>query len=102
MKYFSIFLIFLSLVLVSCSREDIDIQRPEYTAIEENRIAKYGEGVIEAQEKWKKLFAGVMGTESGVDVTTINDILWATALDKVSFMPLNDVDKISTCICSRK
>ena len=98
MKYFSIFLIFFSLVLVSCSREDIDIQRPEYTAVEENRIAKYGEGVIEAQEKWKKLFAGVMGTESGVDVTTINDILWATALDKVSFMPLNDVDKVSGVI----
>ena len=54
--------------------------------------------MLDAQEKWKKLFAGVMGTESGVDVTTINDILWATALDKVSFMPLNDVDKISGVI----
>ena len=98
MKYFTIFLIFLSLVFVSCAREDIEIKRHEHTAVEENRIAKYGEGVIEAQEKWKKLFAGVMGDESGVDVTTINDILWATALDKVSFMPLNDVDKVSGVI----
>ena len=98
MKYFAIILIFLSLVLVSCAREDLEIKRHEHTAHEENRIAKYGEGVLDAQEKWKKLFAGVMGTESGVDVTTINDILWATALDKVSFMPLNDVDKISGVI----
>ena len=98
MKYFSIFLIFLSLVLVSCAREGLEIKQHPYSAHEENRIAKYGEGVLDAQEKWKKLFAGVTGTESGADVTTINDILWATALDKVSFMPLNDVDKISGVI----
>ena len=98
MKYFAIILIFLSLVLVSCAREDLEIKRHEHSAHEENRIAKYGEGVLDAQEKWKKLFAGVTGTGSGVDVTTINDILWATALDKVSFMPLNDVDKISGVI----
>ena len=98
MNYFAIFLILLPLFLLSCAREDVDIKRHEHSAHEENRIAKYGDGVLDAQEKWKKLFAGVMGDESGIDVTTVNDILWATALDKVSFMPLNDVDKVSGVI----
>ena len=98
MNYFAIFLILLPLFLLSCAREDVDIKRHEHSAHEENRIAKYGDGVLDAQEKWKKLFAGVMGDESGIDVTTVNDILWATALDKISFMPLSDVDKISGVI----
>ena len=55
MKYFAIILIFLSLVLVSCAREDLEIKRHEHSAHEENRIAKYGEGVLDAQEKWKKI-----------------------------------------------
>ena len=73
------------------------MERPQYTAVEENRIAKYGEGVIEAQDRWKEMFNRITGNET-ITAQTVNDILWNTAIDKISFMPLADVDKLSGII----
>ena len=98
MKFFNVFVIFLSLVLISCAREGVEIERHKYTAEEERRVAKYGEGVLEAQDKWEKAFARLLGNDTSVDASTVNNILWSTALDKISFMPLSDVDKISGVI----
>ena len=93
-----ILLTYLSFVIfaVSCA-DGIEIERPEYTAVEENRVAVYGEGVIDSQERWKEMFNRVTGNET-VTASTVNDILWNTSLDKISFMPLADVDKLSGII----
>ena len=93
-----ILLTYLSFVIfaVSCA-DGIEIERPEYTAVEENRVAVFGEGVIDSQERWKEMFNRVTGNET-VTASTVNDILWNTSLDKISFMPLADVDKLSGII----
>ena len=93
-----ILITYLSFVIfaVSCA-DGIDIERPEYTAVEENRVAVFGEGVIDSQERWKEMFNRVTGNET-VTASTVNDILWNTSLDKISFMPLADVDKLSGII----
>ena len=93
-----ILLTYLSFVIfaVSCA-DGIEIERPEYTAVEENRVAVFGEGVIESQERWKEMFNRITGNET-VTASTLNDILWNTSLDKISFMPLADVDKLSGII----
>ena len=93
-----ILLTYLSFVIfaVSCA-DGIEIERPEYTAVEENRVAVFGEGVIDSQERWKEMFNRVTGNET-VTASTLNDILWNTSLDKISFMPLADVDKLSGII----
>ena len=88
----------LSLIIFAASCADgIEVERPEHTAVEENRIAKYGEGVIESEERWRQMFNRVTGNET-VTASTLNDILWNTSLDKISFMPLADVDKLSGII----
>ena len=93
-----ILITYLSFVIfaVSCA-DGIEIERPEYTAVEENRVAVFGEGVIDSQERWKEMFNRVTGNET-VTASTVNDILWNTSLDKISFMPLADVDKLSGII----
>ena len=93
-----ILLTYLSFVIfaVSCA-DGIEIERPEYTAVEENRVAVFGEGVIESEERWKEMFNRITGNET-VTASTLNDILWNTSLDKISFMPLADVDKLSGII----
>ena len=93
-----ILITYLSFVIfaVSCA-DGIEIERPEYTAVEENRVAVFGEGVIESQERWKEMFNRITGNET-VTASTLNDILWNTSLDKISFMPLADVDKLSGII----
>ena len=93
-----ILLTYLSFVIfaVSCA-DGVEIERPEYTAVEENRVAVFGEGVIDSQERWKEMFNRVTGNET-VTASTVNDILWNTSLDKISFMPLADVDKLSGII----
>ena len=93
-----ILLTYLSFVIfaVSCA-DGVEIERPEYTAVEENRVAVFGEGVIDSQERWKEMFNRVTGNET-VTASTLNDILWNTSLDKISFMPLADVDKLSGII----
>ena len=88
----------LSLIIFAASCADgIEVKRPEHTAVEESRISKYGEGVIEAEERWRQMFNRVTGNET-VTASTLNDILWNTSLDKISFMPLADVDKLSGII----
>ncbi len=91
-KYLIIISFFL---IIACS--GLEMERPQYTAVEENRIAKYGEGVIEAQDRWKEMFNRITGNET-ITAQTVNDILWNTAIDKISFMPLADVDKLSGII----
>jgi hypothetical protein len=93
-----IFITYLSFVIfaVSCA-DGIEVERPEYTAVEENRVAVFGEGAIEAEERWKEMFNRITGNET-VTASTLNDILWNTSLDKISFMPLADVDKLSGII----
>jgi len=93
-----ILLTYLSFVIfaVSCA-DGVEIERPEYTAVEENRVAVFGEGVIDSQERWKEMFNRITGNET-VTASTLNDILWNTSLDKISFMPLADVDKLSGII----
>ena len=93
-----ILITYLSFVIfaVSCA-DGIEIERPEYTAVEENRVAVFGEGVIDSQERWKEMFNRITGNET-VTASTLNDILWNTSLDKISFMPLADVDKLSGII----
>ena len=82
-------------LIIACS--GIETKRPEYTAIEENRVARYGEGVLEAEERWRQLFNRMTGNET-VTAETVNEILWSTTLDKIAFMPLADVDKLSGII----
>ena len=96
MPIFKITLFFSLILIVSCS--SIETKRPEYTYEQERRIERYGEGVIEAEERWKQGFARLLGEETSVDLQTINDILWETSLEKISFMPLNSVDKLSGTI----
>ena len=43
------------------------------------------------------MFNRITGNET-VTASTVNDILWNTSLDKLSFMPLADVDKLSGII----
>ena len=91
-------IIYLSLFILAVSCADgIEIERPEYTAVEENRVAVFGDGAVEAEERWKEMFNRVTGNET-VTASTVNDILWNTSLDKISFMPLADVDKLSGII----
>ena len=91
-------IIYLSLFILAVSCADgIEIERPEYTAVEENRVAVFGDGAVEAEERWKEMFNRVTGNET-VTASTLNDILWNTSLDKISFMPLADVDKLSGII----
>ena len=88
-------ILFLFSLIIACS--GIETERPKYTAIEENHIARYGEGVLEAEERWKALFNRMTGNET-VTAETVNEILWSTTLDKIAFMPLADVDKLSGII----
>tara|TARA_B100000401_G_scaffold107924_1_gene70259 strand:- start:1907 stop:2416 length:510 start_codon:yes stop_codon:yes gene_type:complete len=91
-------LLFLSFIIAAAScAGGIETEKPEYTAVEENRVSRYGGGVIDAQERWNEMFNRVMGNEI-VTSETVNDILWNTSLDKISFMPLADVDKLSGII----
>ena len=99
MKIFSKILVywaFLTIFLVSCA--NIDTKRPEYTYEQERRIEKYGEGVLESEERWKRGWARLLGDEPSLEIGVVNDILWNTALDKISFMPLQSVDKLSGTI----
>tara|TARA_Y100000816_G_C25707517_1_gene373578 strand:+ start:47 stop:550 length:504 start_codon:yes stop_codon:yes gene_type:complete len=88
-------ILFLFSLIIACS--GLETERPKYTAIEENRIARYGEGVVEAEERWKELFNRITGNET-ITAETVNGILWSTTLDKIAFMPLADVDKLSGII----
>ncbi len=99
MKFFSkvlIYCTFLSVFLTSCA--NIKTERQEYTYEQERRIEKYGDGVLEAEDRWKKGWARLLGDEPSLEMGVINDILWNTALDKISFMPLQSVDKLSGTI----
>ena len=59
-----IFLTYLSFVIFAISCADgIEIERPEYTAVEENR-AVFGGGAIEAEERWKEMFNRITGNET--------------------------------------
>ena len=60
-------------------------------------MAVFGEGAVEAEERWKEMFNRITGNET-VTASALNDILWNTSLDKISFMPLADVDKLSGII----
>ena len=51
--------------------------------MEENRGEVFGEGAIEAEERWKEMFNRITGNEL-VTASTLNDILWNTSLDKIS------------------
>ena len=86
----------LSLFLTNCS--NLDVKRQEHTYEEERRIERYGEGVLEAEAKWKRAFDRLLGEDTSVQIGTVNNILWETSLDKISFMPLNSVDKLSGTI----
>ena len=91
-------LLFLSFIIAAAScAGGIETEKPEYTAVEENRVSRYGGGVIDAQERWNEMFNRMLGNEI-VTSETVNDILWNTSLDKISFMPLADVDKLSGII----
>ena len=91
-------LLFLSFIIAAAScAGGIETEKPEYTAVEENRVSRYGSGVIDAQERWNEMFNRMLGNEI-VTSETVNDILWNTSLDKISFMPLADVDKLSGII----
>ena len=93
-----IIITYLSFIILAVSCADgIETERPEYTAIEENRVAVFGEGVIESEQRWKDMFNRITGNET-ITASTLNDILWNTSLDKISFMPLADVDKLSGII----
>ena len=87
---------FFAIFLTSCGY--IETKKPEYTYEQERRIGKYGDGVLETEEKWKKAFDTLLGNETTFETGEVNDILWNTALDKISFMPLNSVDKLSGTI----
>ena len=90
------FILIATFYLYSCS--SVETKRPEHYEWEQVRIEKYGEGVIEAQSQWEQMFARLTGGETGADFSNIDNLLWQTALDKISFLPLNSVDKLSGTI----
>ena len=93
---FLVYIIFFSLFLVSCGNPNF--KRQEYTYEQERRIERYGEGVLESEARWKAAWAKLLGDETSLEIGTVDNILWNTALDKISFMPLNSVDKLSGTI----
>ena len=92
---FSLILLLL-LSLVSCASNG-EVERGS-NPVEEERRAKYG--IKDDDTGGLKGLFGSLGGSSGIDFEgyTANDILWETALEKMSFMPLASVDKLSGSI----
>ena len=84
----------LFLFLVSCASNG-DVERGK-NPIEEEIAAKYGAD-RDDNGGIGKLFSSLSGS-GDFEGYTANDILWETALDKLSFMPLASVDKASGSI----
>ena len=87
----SLFLLF----FVSCASNG-DVERGK-NPVDEERIAKYGvkedsSGAI------RGFFDSFGGSNSEFEGFSANNILWETALEKLSFMPLASVDKASGSI----
>ena len=90
------FILIASFYLYSCA--SVEVKRPEHYEVDQQRIEKYGEGAMESQSQWERAWARLTGDVTGSDFSNINDLLWQTALEKVSFLPLSSVDKLSGTI----